>query len=540
LWKPHKTAFRREPYPITVRFVWQGLLPSPSTKTLVHYWVGLLSQYGENCQEKKQNVMQDCKRNAFVHRPITDFPGLSHVLSHIKEPYGAFQVQKPYSQFQAGGPSRGSMRGQLSAWVRTLEDLGLGYQVIENEAHAEVRCYNSARLIKAASNFQQFEMTQREPRRKQRWRSDAKYLLLLCIIGSLGTAFAQNPPSDFDEVSSQATAAREQNDIPRAVELYRQAVQLNPQWSDGWWFLGLLQYGQGLYPTAAEALSHYLELAPDAAPALALRGLCEFNTGDYAPALADIAKGISLGAANDARNEQILRYHESLLLTVLGKFQTALDSYSYFAKNNIASPELMLAIGLAGLQMPLLPDNVKADQKELVANAGKAAFEYMSGDEAGAKQAFESLFQQFPTTPGLHYLYGHLLFATDPDAGLAEFRRELEVSPKNPSALTMTAWTLLMQRHPAEALPYARRAAEQIPQSPAAQLILGRALTATGDLTGGIERLQQALGMDPNDLEIHIALAEAYSESGHKQDAYRERMLCLQLAQHAASQVATP
>ena len=49
-------------------------------------------------------------------------------------------------------------------------------------------------------------------------------------------------PATFEELASQATAAREANNIPKAIDLYRQALQLKPAWTEGWWFLGTLSY----------------------------------------------------------------------------------------------------------------------------------------------------------------------------------------------------------------------------------------------------------------------------------------------------------
>jgi len=340
-----------------------------------------------------------------------------------------------------------------------------------------------------------------------------------------------------NDLIAQASAARMQNDIPRAIELYSRAVQANPKWPDGWWFLGSLQYGTGAYVPARDALSHYIELIPKGGPAFALRGLCEFETGEYTQALGDIQHGISLGAANEARNEQILRYHEALLQTRLGNYTSALKMYSIFAKNGITNPELIAAIGLAGLRMPLLPKDVGMEQQSLVSATGDAAYRFLAGDEASAARAFQELFQRFPTTPNVHFLYGYLLFATDPDAALPEFQQELKIAPANADADVMTAWGLLLHNSGAEALPYAQRAAEQKPALPSAQLVLGRSLMETGDLKEGMLHLERARQIEPNNLEVHLALATAYSKSGRKEDARCERILSLQLS---SSKGATP
>ncbi len=342
----------------------------------------------------------------------------------------------------------------------------------------------------------------------------------------------------FEELSAQASAAREQNDPARAIELYTRALQVNPKSSEAWWFLGSLQYQMEQYAPAAAALSRYLELMPDAAPALALRGLCEFETGDYQSALTDIQRGISLGAANDPRHEQILHYHEGLLLTKLGKFDEAVRTYSFFAEKQISSPELMLAIGLAGLRIPTLPAELKPDQQDLAGNTGVAGYQFLSGDAKGGQQAFENLFQRFPSARNLHYFYGYLLYAREPDSALVEFQNELKVAPENLDALIMSAWVLLMEDQPAEALPFAQRAVRAKEDSVTAQLVLGRSLMETENLKDGLAHLEQALKLQPDDLEIHIALAKAYSKLGRNEEARTERLLCLQLTRSGDTQLA--
>ncbi len=103
--------------------------------------------------------------------------------------------------------------------------------------------------------------------------------MVFMAIALLMPARAQN--DDFASLVAGADAARQQGDAPKAIELYKRATQKNPNWPDGWWFLGILQYDQNRYQLAGDALTRYLQLTPKAAPAFALRGLCEFNTGAH-------------------------------------------------------------------------------------------------------------------------------------------------------------------------------------------------------------------------------------------------------------------
>ena len=355
------------------------------------------------------------------------------------------------------------------------------------------------------------------------------------IAAQTGTpAGRTKSPLSFEQLSSQADAARRSGDTARAADLYALAVQANPSWPDGWWYLGQLRYGANDYAQAEEAFTHYLALMPNAAPATALRGLCEFELGQYESSLTDVQHALSLGAADDSRNAQILRYHEGLLLTKLGRFEEALTTYGYFAHEQISNDELLAAVGLAALRIPLLPQEADPTQHDAIALAGNAVFLLLSGDKSKATQAFDTFFQRYPSTANLHYTWGYLLYPTDQDAAIAEFQHELAIDPNNALDRTMIAWALLMENSPVEALPEARRAAAEAPKLPMAQLSLGRALLETGDVRSATPVLETALALDPNSLEVHLALARAYSESGREQDARRERLACLQMTEHSS------
>jgi tetratricopeptide (TPR) repeat protein len=345
---------------------------------------------------------------------------------------------------------------------------------------------------------------------------------------------------DFSSLAASADAARQQGDTPRAIELYRKATEKNPNWPDGWWFLGILQYNQNQYDPARDALTHYLQLTPKAAPALALRGICEFNTGADEPALQDLERADALGAANQPRNAQILYYHEGLLLTHFARFEEALTKFQLLVQQGADSPDLALAVGLAGLHQNLFPQAVPPDQIPLLSAIGRAAILLMQKNSDASRQAFQSLFNRYPQLPNIHYLYGYLLFPTNPDAALAQFHQELAISPQNASAHAMLAWALELQGDYAASLDDAAKAATDDPSLPMAQLVYGKALVETGDLQAGLLHLERALAAEPGNLEAHLAMVKAYSKLGRSEDARRERLLCLSISQQGAVPVAAP
>jgi tetratricopeptide (TPR) repeat protein len=363
---------------------------------------------------------------------------------------------------------------------------------------------------------------------------------LLAILCLTTTGRGQQQPPDFDSLVSSAAAARNQGDTASAIQLYTQAVGLHPQWPDGWWFLGVLQYGENQFAPARDALTHFIELKPNASAALALRGLCEFETGQFNESLGDIQHGITLGAAAQPRNAEILLYHEALLLTRLGYFEEAIGKYTNFVKQGKQNPELTTAIGLAGLRMPVFPQDADPAQAELIAMTGTAATKVMGGDMDGGHDAFQRLFARYPSAPNVHYLYGYLLFATQPDAAIAQFQQELTISPNSAVANAMLAWAYGIQGNYGDSLPVAQKAVAEDPTLAMGQMVLGRAMVEAGDTTAALPHLEKVLQLEPGNLEAHLTLAKAYSRLGRKDDARRERLLCLQLSTGGAASSATP
>ena len=248
----------------------------------------------------------------------------------------------------------------------------------------------------------------------------------------------------------------------------------------------------------------------------------------------------SLQASSQLHNEQVLRYHEALVLARLGRFQDALQAFAWFASKKISAPELIEQIGRVGLRRTVPPKYIREKDKSLFMAAGSAAFRYMAGQESEARELFHKLFQQFPNAPNAHLLYGHLLYGRESELAIQEFQQELKIAPSNADANMMLAWAYLMQNDPSAALSYAKKAEQEAPELPVSQLVLGRSLVETGDAENGTHYLEKAAQLDPGNPEIHIGLAQAYSETGRKEDARHERMESLRLTTPAALPVANP
>ena len=358
--------------------------------------------------------------------------------------------------------------------------------------------------------------------------SVARSIAIICTLGATFLTAQESSPR-FADVAARAAAARDQQNLPLAVQLYTEAERLNPSWQEGWWYLGVLQYSSNQYPAAIDAFTHLLQLVPTAVPAMALRGLCEFETASYDDALRDLDQAVAHGAANEPRNEQIIRFHLALLLTHAGRFEDALAQYTALARLHAEAPDLLVAIALAGTRSTSFPTDVPLADRTFYESAGRAGYIFLSGDDEQADRLFTDLFAQYPARPGLHFYYGYLLFPHDPAMAGDQFREELALKPTSETQ-ALLALTLIYEGHFADALSPARNAYNADPDLHIAQIALGRALAETNDIKRGTELLNQALQRDPSDLEAHLGLASIYSRTGNREEEARERRLCRDLA----------
>jgi tetratricopeptide (TPR) repeat protein len=362
----------------------------------------------------------------------------------------------------------------------------------------------------------------------------ARAIPVFALAALLGAAAADQKappaaPAAFDKISQAATEAREQNRAEDAIPLYRQAVKLRPAWAEGWWFLGELLYDRNQYPEARDALRRLIDLDRNSSAGFALLGLCEFETKEYDKSLNHIYQARRLGLGDDPQIRRVVLFHEMLLLTRLQQYESAMQVLVNVVKDGGAGASVIEAAGLAGLRRPILPEDLPPGDKDLVERAGQAVCAMAGRDRAAAEASFAELLASYPKSPNVHYLYGLFLAATDPDAGLREYQKEVELNPKHTEALASIALEYETRGELDTAISYARRAAEADPQYFGAHVVLGRLLVSAGKVEDGIKELETARLQASDSPPVRFSLATAYAKAGRGADAARERAEFLRL-----------
>ena len=227
--------------------------------------------------------------------------------------------------------------------------------------------------------------------------------------------------------------------------------------------------------------------------------------------------------------DRVLRYHEALLLAVMGNFEEAIQKYSWLLQHGSGNPTVVMSMGAAALRSPVLPQKAPTEQQALYTMAGKAVAFTMAGDVNSAEQTYTEMIEKFPQAMNVHYLHGCFLLNAHPEQAINEFQRELELSPANPAAAAMLSWILMRRGDLQLAMPYAAKAVEGAPKLAIGQMVLGRLLVETGTIDKGIQHLEIAERLNPGFLGTHLSLATAYSRTGRTEDARRERQLSIRM-----------
>ncbi len=328
---------------------------------------------------------------------------------------------------------------------------------------------------------------------------------LLFLLAAASTA--QSPPQTFEDLSARAQQAYEANHPEEAAELYGRAVKLRPDWAQGWWAIGMIEYERDRYTECRDALTRMVQLDASAAPGWALLGLCEFRTKQYDAAFQHLKKAHMLVPVTQPGGPllDMADYHISLLLTQQGAFEVAQELLMRIARKVRNNPDMMFASGLPSLRMPILPSDVPANQREVVTMAGKAFWDLATQEPEVAEADFNALVSKYPKFPNVHYFYGTYLAARHPEQCPPEFLKELSISPDSVPARVELALRYIIDGQSDEALKFAREAVALSPDSVGAQLVLAKTLRMQGENEAALSAFLAAKRLDPTGPELRVS-----------------------------------
>ena len=366
------------------------------------------------------------------------------------------------------------------------------------------------------------------------------FLVFACVlfIAPLHSlAQSQRSSANFDSLAKQAAEARDSNQLDRAAALYKQSLAMRPQWAEGWWSLGTLEYDRNNYAAAARAFQRLVVLAPKNGTAHAMLGLCEFELGQDDNALKHIAEAQALGVTNDTQLRRVVVYHQGLLLLRKDKFEGARDFLGQLCAQGLQDNSITQATGMAALRISgKNPPPENSPGAAVVQRVGHAACIAAAKKYDEARPEFAAVVVEFPNYPNIHYAYGRFLAdVNDTPAAVEQFKLEIKNNPADITSRLQIAATLY-KGDSAAALPYAQEAVKLDPHSAFAHYLLGLLLLDTDDYLKAIPNLEIAAKAFPHDAKVFFALGSAYSRAGRKEDAARARAMFQRLNQEPSEE----
>jgi tetratricopeptide (TPR) repeat protein len=349
-------------------------------------------------------------------------------------------------------------------------------------------------------------------------------------------------PAEFERLKSEARALFQSEKIADALKVYGQLVTLQPACSECWWYLGTLSYDQEKFSEAAAAFSKFVVLEPKNGPAWGFLGLSEYKMKRYGLALTYLEKARNLGLGDNEELKSAVRFHHAVLLNRTGNFEAArFILIRSFAVPDHESELVLLALGMADLHIPLLPDELRGEQREMALQFGKAVFLGYSGRVPQAEELFEKLLEKYRGQPNVAYAYGVALSEGQRhDEALKYFRQELERDPKHLSAMLQVGWILVLKGQYAEAKSYVEKGLAKDPENFAAVYLNGRILLAEKQYKLAITALEKAVSLDPDSPNAYFSLMQAYKRDNRMADAVRAQKRFEELNELQAKQLQAP
>jgi tetratricopeptide (TPR) repeat protein len=336
--------------------------------------------------------------------------------------------------------------------------------------------------------------------------------------------------SSFEDLSRRAATAQAAGEAGQAIHDYQRALELRPDWDDGRWNMAMLYYSSGHYPEAISELKIWVERQPNVGTAWAVLGLCEFEMKDYKNALIHLQRGEQIGFGGSPEAVGLARYRLAALENRDGQFENALETLLPGTRSGTVAKEIQIALGMALLRMPLLPDQLEPSKIPLAQSAGDVAALLQNSKYDQAFPKLEILLKEYPATPFLHYAYGTALAALSRfDEAETQLRAELQFSPESALPYVSLATVALKRHRPAEALPSAQRAAQLAGDSAESHYVLGRALLELGHDEQATRELERASELAPGSPQVHFNLAKAYAKAKLPEKAEHERAIFARL-----------
>jgi predicted Zn-dependent protease len=323
------------------------------------------------------------------------------------------------------------------------------------------------------------------------------------------------------QVYAQAQAAQRHDDIPTAIEKYREMIRLAPHLAAAYNNLGRLYFNQRDYGHAAQTLSQGLRLNPNMPTASAMLGMSYMETGQVQKAEEPLKTALR---ANP--KDAVVQITLAKVLIRLYKYDAAVNLLKTYTEQNPRDEEAWYLLGKTYLQ--LSEDSLgkinQIDPNSVVAHEVAGEIDESMHNYDGALVEYKKAIDLAPNQPDPHIHMANTFWSISKwDSARTEFEAGLAHDPNNCTAHWKLGNTILEANgEPGEALTHLNKAVESCPELMQARVDRARALIKTGKHDDALPDLLLAEKESPDEPSIHFLLASVYRTQGKTAAAQEE------------------
>jgi len=384
------------------------------------------------------------------------------------------------------------------------------------------------------------------------------FLLLAVVLGYKSVKAQDQNNGDDDPVAifNQGQDAHEKGDLATAIELYKKALKISPEFPEAELQLGNALQASGQIDDAEAAFRKAVELRPDWPLAVTNLGSLLVSRARFAEAEPLLSKAISLEAQNfdalSAMTELLIRTNakpeklQSLLERVKVQTAKAKPTPSLWT----ARASLESALGDSAAAGKSLAEALTIDPKNRAALFVKAEIALKENDLTGAEETAKALEKLTGNSEASVLLHARALLkggktddaiklldsiptptketvelrntiTASASVKVADLENKLSGDPKNIVILSRLC-SLYRVSDPNKALDYCKRAAEAAPKDIGPAIGYGAALVQAKRNDEAIILFRKILAITPDNSTVHGNLATALFESKRYAEAKAE------------------
>jgi tetratricopeptide (TPR) repeat protein len=361
-------------------------------------------------------------------------------------------------------------------------------------------------------------------------------LLTLALQAAVGQSPTPASDANAKALVREGVAAQQRGDSQTAIQAFRKALATDPAMVEAHVALGEALAASGQMDAAIEEDSKALALAPENSAARTNLGLAYFRKGDTLHAREQL-ETLHAARPTDVPAAVLLGY----VYIKLGRAAEVVDLLKPLEPGHESNMDLEYVLAFSMIQSG--NDKEGDPRMERVAQAKHSASAYVIAGSAhlsrsqmaDARTDLTAALKIDPSIPGLSTMIGQAEYGLgNMAAATAAFQVGLRADPRDFNANLDLGAIRLKENKPDEARPLLELALELQPTVPLARLEMAKLDELSGRYADAVVLLEALVKAEPDWMDPHWDLANAYYELNRPEEGRRERSIAQELKMRQA------